>query len=292
MNLTMKKETEDFLNLFFDKEDTISVSHNKYGYNSINQEDIENPFLIAPEDTKLVDVQITEDDIIFATINPINGSRQDKNVTKFRSFLIELDDGTLPEQKKYVEDMGMPYSICVFSGNKSLHYGIVLDEPLSNKNTWKDINQWILNIMSKSDQQNKNPARNIRFPGNKRTNGKGLKQSLVEMNGRVKKSDLIKWLNKHIDCKPVPIIRKIKNNTVPSLKNIPKYVKDMLENGIYEERNSNWFNVACAFANIGYEEEDVINILENFFTEEKDFTYREWKTTIKSAFKRVRGSNE
>jgi hypothetical protein len=286
----MKKTTEDFLNLFYEKDESICVSHNKYAWHSIGQAEIDEPFLIPPDSSKLQSTAIKEGDINLITINPVDGYRNDKNVTAFRSFLVELDEGSLPEQAKYVKNMQMPYSICIFSGNKSLHYGIVLDKPLLNAETWRSFNKWILNIMKKADQQTLNPSRNIRFPGNKRKDDKQLMQSLVEIKERVRKSDLVDWLNQHPECMPKPkITRQRTNANIPTLKSIPEYISKKLEEGIFEERNKNWFSVACSFANAGYQEEDTLDVLIEFYTEEDDFKHPEWKMCITSAFKHVRG---
>ena len=45
----------------------------------------------------------TLEDISLVSINPINGVRNDQNVTEFRAFLIELDDGCMPSEWEYVE---------------------------------------------------------------------------------------------------------------------------------------------------------------------------------------------
>ncbi|WP_214676866.1 hypothetical protein, partial [Escherichia coli] len=73
---------------------------------------------------------IKEDRINLIAINPIKGWRRDDQVTAFRTFLIELDDGSLEEQSKYVKEMDMPFTACIFSGNKSLHFAITLDQDL------------------------------------------------------------------------------------------------------------------------------------------------------------------
>lgn len=162
----MKEVHKEFLNLLFDKEETICVSDCAGGYHSISQDDLLGDITLVSPKVEKLDRTIKASDINLVAINPINGFRRDKEVTAFRTFLMELDEGSLSEQKKYMDTMEVPYSICIFSGNKSLHYGIVLDKPLANKAIWSQINLWILNILKQADQQCKNPSRSIRFPGN------------------------------------------------------------------------------------------------------------------------------
>jgi hypothetical protein len=284
----MKKTSEQFLNLLFNPGETICVSPDKYGYHSINQQDLnENIKLHSPNKT-IKDRFIKEGDINLVAINPISGFREDKNVTAYRTFMVEMDDGTLDQQRKYIKNSGLPYSVCVFSGNKSLHYGIVLKEDLP-ESVWRCMAEWILNILDKSDQSLKTPSRSIRFPGNYRKNGK--KQSLVEIKGRIDNVELDIWLNKHLDKKPKE--EKIAVGIMPigGIKRIPFYVQEKLENGINIDRNVTWFSLACSMYSSGYEEDYTLSYFIDYFEPERDFTQKEWETCIKSAFKYMRNSD-
>jgi hypothetical protein len=232
------------------------------------------------------DKSINENDINLVALNPISGFRTDKNVTAFRSFLIEMDEGDLLEQKKYIESLNMPYSICTFSGNKSLHYGIVLDDDLPSEKFWKFINQWILNIVTKADQQTKNPSRSIRFPGNIRNDGQGLEQKLVEINGRVCRGALYVWLNKFPDKKPKQE-QKLVRTTIPDLSNVPPYIYDLLNalrEGTQTERNKTWFHIACVIGTRVSSVDELQSFVDKFFVEEDDFKENEWKTCLKSGY--------
>jgi hypothetical protein len=281
----MKASTSQVLNLFFNAEETICVSPSKFGFHSIKQSDIENPTLITPKG-KVFDIY--EDQINLLCVNPVNGFRKDENVTALRSFLIECDNGPLSGQKAYIETMQMPYSICVYSGNKSLHFGLVLDQDLGDLKIWKYYCEWILNIMSLADQQTNNPTRSIRFPGNQRLTEPFKMQSLVDIRQRVKLDDLNIWLNRFPDKKPKPIIKqKTVQSAIITARNIPQWIKDYLENGIITERNKTWYRIAAHFAERGTEEEIIVEFLDNFFVEESDFTRNEWLVTINSAFKKA-----
>ena len=288
----MEAKVGDFLKTLFNPGESICVSPNKYGYHSIAQEDLDKEIhLISPNPEKCPSVSISPNEINLVSINPVNGFRRDECVTAYRSFLVEIDTGPLTDQRKYIEEKGMPYSVCVFSGNKSLHYGIVLSEDLVSRYVWDFYCLWILNIMSVADQQTKNPSRSIRFPDNIRQGGLGLKQSLIDIKKRVNINDLIVWLNKFPDCQPKQAAKPIRDSGfIPSFHSIPKWTKDLLEASIDSERNNTWFKVAAVFADRGFEEDETVQILEQFYAEDRDFKRKEWLITIKSAFKCVVGA--
>ena len=286
----MKKVTIDFINLLFNEGETICVSDGKYGYHSVEQSDLEDKILLNSPSDKVRDRNITEHDINLIALNPIVGFRQDKNVTGFRTFLVELDEGSLHSQREYIAAMGMPYSVCVFSGNKSLHYGIVLDEDLVSDSYWRTVNKWILNIMAKADQQTLNPSRSIRFPDNMRHDGKQLKQALVEMRERVSQVDLNIWLNKFPECKPAPRVNVYEDRLdlpVVCEGDLPDWLYYKLQDGVMFERNATWFKYSCAMAKVGFDIVQTIGIFDPFYIEENDFKREEWVSCIESAYKRV-----
>lgn len=281
----MKEMQHKFIDLFFNPNEEICVSHNKYAYHSVTQESLERETieLVSPNSSIQVST-IEPSEINLLTINPCSGFRNDQNITKFRSFLVELDTGTLHSQAKYVNEMGMPYSVSVFSGNKSLHYGIVLEDDLLTIDSWRHINQWILNIMKQADQQTKNPSRNIRFPENIR-NETGLEQKLIYLGKRISQVELFMWLNKHPDKRPSIIVPKLRNPS-PIVGDIPEWVKKKLREGITEERNKNWFIISMIFAENGFTKEETTDILMDNFEEQADFKTKELLFCIDSAFKR------
>lgn len=287
----MKKITTQFLNLLFKANEEICVSHNIYGYKSVSQYLDDAIPMISPSE-KVDDSFISEEDINLVALNPISGFRNDKNVTAYRSFLVELDDGSLESQREYINKMEMPYSVCVFSGNKSLHYGIVLDKDLVNEKYWRIVNQWILNIMSRADQQTKNPSRSIRFPDNMRHDGKKLKQSLVEIKNRVSRDELNVWLNRYPECKPKPVVDVYadrSDNPIVSEGDLPDWLYFKLKEGVSFERNATWFKYACAMSNIGFDIGQTVDIFGKFYIEESDFNRKEWISTVESAYKTTGG---
>ena len=290
----MTEMTQNFVSLLFNPGESICVSPNKYGYHSVEQEDLNGEIsLISPKES-IAPKAISESDINLIALNPIKGYRRDENVTAYRTFLVEIDTGPLEEQKKYIEESGLPYSVCIFSGNKSLHYGIVLDEDLPSLSVWRWCNKWILNILTQADQQVKNPSRSIRFPGNKRHDGKQLIQAMVDCQGRVKKADFFNWLGKHEDKKPRKE-KKIHTGDfiigMPDFTKIPPDVAAIYQGGVSDNRNATWFYIGCRLAKIGFNDIQAINFLEQYFQEESDFKRREWETCLKSAYKRVIGES-
>lgn len=283
----MKETSVEFLKLLFNEGEQICVSDCKGGYHSISQDLDKNIVLVSPKEEKEPRA-IKEDDINLIAINPIQGWRRDENVTAFRTFLVEVDDGSLPQQLNYIKDMGMPYSACVFSGNKSLHFAITLDQDLPTYDLYYDVAEWILNIMDKADRVTKNPSRSIRFPNNRRKDGKKLLQALVEIKGRVKYTELAKWLQKYPQHNPAEKRKYKKHTTTKTIGGIPAWVLIKLREGIDESkgRNNEWFSIAMELAKVGYTDEEMIESFSQFFIPERDFSQREWETIMKSAYKR------
>lgn len=287
----MKDNTSRFLNLLFNRGEEICVSPNKYGYHSIPQDSIGDAIELTSPNEKYGKVQISESDINLIAVNPIKGFRTDSNVTAFRSFMVEIDNGELPAQKEYIDKAGLPYSACVFSGNKSLHFVVVLKDAFPHIDIWRFYNQWILNVLSETDQQIKNPSRSIRFPDNKRHDGKQLIQSLVSLKDRISQEDLFRWLYSHEDKQPIQrVTRDYANSTnIADITKIPAKITRLLDAGISDSRNATWFYVGCVFASRGFDLPSTMDYLNQRFQEDSDFRRREWESCLKSAFKRING---
>jgi len=278
------------LNLMFREGETICISPNKYGYHSI-------PLATAFEqevrllNTKFRDSKPMEeciekypsDEFRLVGLNPINGWHDDASCYKFRNFLIEMDYGPLPDQLAYIKKLAMPYSAVVFSGGKSLHFLVSLAEDLPDEKTWRKVSEWILSIVTLADQNTKNPSRRIRVPGAVRDESR---QVLVELVGPVSNQTLGAWLKQYPHLMP----KEPEKKPITGNKRFPTMKKWMIK-ALHGEfpadkgRNKTWFAIACEFVLAGYDEDDTIDILQDFFTPDRDFKEREWKTTIKSAFK-------
>ena len=293
----MKENQKKFLDLFVDDGESLCVSHNKYGYHSITKEALlsgEKLKLNPPPDSKLKPTEIGFEMINMMAVNPIDGFRGDKDCTSFRGFLVEIDDGPLPEQMAYIKKLGMPYSCCVFSGSKSLHFGIVLDTPLPSLTAYRMVSNWILAIAERADPKTKNPSRSIRFPGNLRriydVNVVPLEerkeQKLLQISGRVSQQELFNWLNKYKDKKPKVAVKRKKISGEGSIKNLSRWAKTEIKENIpcSKGRNTTWYALAYDFCLAGYSIDDTYSILEGYFAEEYDFTRREWEYTVSRGY--------
>lgn len=282
----MDKEVLSFLNTLFDPDEEVCVSHNKYGHTSLPLSEVISKNNVQVTNTFDKIVSMDTDSIVLIGINPIKGQRNDENVTAFRNFLVEMDDGDMNDQLAYVKEYNTPYSAAVFSGGKSIHFAICLDESLPSIDVYKFYAKWILNVLKLSDQQTTNPSRSIRFPNNYRD---GVKQKLLSVKNRISLDDLKHWLSSFQSempkqYTPQPIYQEFKNEQVPF------WLRKKLNEGLdfSRGRNNTWFGIALALAKAGCDADTAVAILEYHFQEEHDFKRLEWETTIRSAVKKIR----
>jgi hypothetical protein len=134
---------------------------------------------------------------VFFSINPLVDRRLDDNVTAFRNFLIELDSGALDEQRRLVEASDLPWNTCVYSGGKSHHYIVTLEDALPDEQTYRDYAARIHQLLElkgvHADPSTKNPSRFSRLPGRTRPDT-GLEQELVAVRGNICRRQLDGWL--------------------------------------------------------------------------------------------------
>jgi hypothetical protein len=185
----------------------------------------------------------------------------------------------------YVKKLGLPYSAAIFSGNKSIHFLVSLSEDLPNEKIWRMFAEWILNIVTLADSKTKNPSRSIRIPGVWREPTK--LQRLIEIKPAITQKQLAAWLAKHPEAKPQPYVKRQPSEKA-DFGQIAPWVIDKLKNGIdvTKGRNQQWYGIACEFYLSGFSLDATMDVLSEYFTPERDFKEREWKTTIASAFKR------
>jgi hypothetical protein len=152
------KTLTDFLNLLFDKEDHTCFTESPNG----------TKVYYAPTDFDL-----------FFSINPLHPDkdlnptleyhasdrprRADHNVTKYRNFLIELDNMPLEDQIDYVTSK-LPVSSVVYSGGKSYHFVISLEVPCPSKSEYDLTFKRIQKLLPNIDKACKNPSRLSRLP--------------------------------------------------------------------------------------------------------------------------------
>jgi hypothetical protein len=275
------------LNLMFRSGETICVSPSKYGYHSVPLERVLSGrvTLVSPNADREHEY-INSSELLMVALNPIQGFRTDIGCTSWRNFLVEMDHGTLESQMEYAKNISLPYSAVIFSGNKSLHFLISLDEDIPDEATYRKFSQWTLSIATAADQNTKNPSRSIRIPGALREPGK--QQKLVEFRGVTPYYKFLQWLQEHPGCEPKER-EKRERSEFPDLAKVSMWAARLLIEGLdpTKGRNKQWFSIACEFALAGFSDHDTLDILSEYFIPDRDFTEREWKTSVESAFKYV-----
>jgi hypothetical protein len=280
----MHEDGVKLLNLMFKAGETVCVSPNKYGWHSVPLEKamVGKVTLVPPNPDH--DIQsANSQDLTLVALNPIQGFRLDSNCTSYRNFLLELDTGEIDRQIEYIKNIDVPYSALVFSGGKSVHTLVSLDEDLPNETIYRKFAEWMLAIATIADQNTKNPSRSIRIPGAFREPGK--RQELLEYRGPISIIEFVSWLNRHPGCMPKERKRR-EISEKPNLEDFPSWVANSLINGLdpTKGRNRQWFSIACEFALQGVSDYDTMDLLSTYFMPDRDFTQREWETTIRSAF--------
>jgi len=184
MKRNKNPELDQFLELMFDPGEMVCAAPDR--------------FVIEPKQQS----EVTINDA-FITINPVRGDRKKDNVTAFRAFLLEIDPvgwvemsdteraQSLEEQKQYMAKV--PWSACIYSGNKSYHFLVVLDRPLSQEGhaIYAD---YFRHLLTKIDPGVKNAVTGVRVPGHLREET-GLEQELIEIRPRISLSDLFSWFD-------------------------------------------------------------------------------------------------
>jgi hypothetical protein len=278
------------LKLMFNDGEYICPHHNKYAYKSLLLEEVINSdsLTLIPPNPEHRSQVVSPSELSLVALNPIakDAGRNDHSCTSFRNFLVELDSGPLDQQFAYIKHNKLPYSAAIFSGNKSIHFLISLDEDLPGIEAYRLMSQWVLRAMPLADKDTKNPSRSIRMPGHLRDTGKY--QELREFKGKVKLSDLQTWLLERPHAKPI-VQEKKPISELPSADRIPQWVRDKLVGGLAGkgQRNANWFAVACEYCLSGFSLDDTIGMLSDHFVEEHDFKRNEWVRAIESGFKHI-----
>lgn len=281
------KDLESLLNLVFEPEDEVAVSDCKGGYHSMPQSTVLSGevSLVSPDQNKPIR-KVKTSQLTMLCLNAVKGWRRDECVTKCRTFLWEIDVGTLSSQHIYIASLGIPYSAAIYSGNKSIHYLTVLDQPVDIK-TYRLLFKWANNIGTLFDDQCGNPSRSVRVPGAIRPDT-SKKQTLIELKTRVKLDDFMIYLNKYPHLRPKEQVERKNNLTSEKdYSKLSEWAKKQFRDGIdfSHGRNKAWFSLACDLAKSGYSENETVDILEQYFVEEYDFKLREFLTAINSGHK-------
>lgn len=225
--------------------------------------------------------------------------RADVNVVKLRTFLVEFDRRELVDQIDFVEASGMPYSLMTFSGGKSIHFLICLQEPLKSVNDYRSLVSRIYSALGGKavglDEQNKNPSRLTRTPGGIRQPSK-ITQELLEVRGRVSVDQLEAWLTEkgfskqaHDEMVAKKVASRIAVDNLragkPGFKGLlkPETQNFLMIGAQPGQWNVSFFKAACDLAKCGYSEAEVLDKLERAHGPLEKVTV----STIMSALRRV-----
>lgn len=139
-------------------------------------------------------VERLDHDYQFFCINPLKpgARRKDENVAVYRNFLLEIDKLPLAEQEPAIAALGVPYTSITYSGGKSLHIIISLEEPCKTEKEYRDLGLRLMAAVPICDPTTKNPSRLSRTPGSTRDNG--VHQGLVSLRGPVPRAVLEAFL--------------------------------------------------------------------------------------------------
>jgi hypothetical protein len=179
----------------------------------------------------------------------------------------------------------MPYSTCVHSGGKSLHFILALEEDVGAAE-YERLAKWLLNIVDKADQSVKNPSRLSRFPGVTRESN-GNMQELLEVRGRVPLAVFKKWLELYPQHEPkinADVFHLSVDDLGPTERGLlwPSTFKFLREEAPPGFRNRYLFLAACDFHEQGYPIEEALTQLGKSST--LDGT--EFAETVQSAYER------
>lgn len=219
--------------------------------------------------------------------------RCDKNVLVYRNILIEMDSIPLKEQMEHIQNLGMPWSAATYSGGKSIHWIISLEDPITTEKEYRKVIERLHKALGGKayvDVACKNPSRFSRFPNVPRHDKDGKQQSLYKVQTRIKLADLVAF----IDSKVPPeddYCERYAEATGRSYKSTSQssgilngFTLNFIMMGAPEgERNQSLFRAACDMAKCGYDIEDAEARLEG----PSGLTGLEVRRTIKSAYHKV-----
>lgn len=223
----------------------------------------------------------------FFSVNPLVTDRRDANVAAFRTFLIECDRMPQVEQLDYVRTLGMPWTTCVDSGGRSVHFTLCLERPLDSEATYRQLAARIHRAVEKADHTTKNPSRFSRLGGAFRDNGK--EQRILGIRGRISLDMLNAWLDRFPEAAAPTQVEE--HTQVLENKHLSKQTLEFIfERKAPEGRNNALFKAACNFCRAGYSIGSAAAYLEQAFEfggRDSDVSQSEFLTTIKSAFRRT-----
>ena len=137
----------------------------------------------------------------FFSLNPImsDKTRADKHVSVFRNFLVEFDGLTLDEQEGIITGLDIPCTTQTFSGGKSYHCVISLQDPCNNAEEYRNLVNWIYAAIPQADPACKNPSRFSRIEGGINVSTTRKQGGVFDSGVRITQRELIAWLETKCD---------------------------------------------------------------------------------------------
>lgn len=203
----------------------------------------------------------------------------------FRTFLLECDKMPQDEQMAYILGLGMPWTTCVDSGGKSLHFSICLNRDLPNEAAYRLLAARLHRAVEKADHTTKNPSRFSRLGGALRDNGK--EQRILGIRGRVSLESLENWLGNFPSAVPEPICGPVAEGAGQLSAQTLAFI---FERSAPEGRNRALFMASCEFYRAGYSIERAEGYLRQAFDftgADSDFTEKEFVDTVLSGYRRA-----
>jgi hypothetical protein len=225
----------------------------------------------------------------FISLNPMEGRRSDVNVTSHRNFLVELDDGsTTSQQLRLADDLGLPYSTAVWSGGKSVHFVIAMEQEVEAYE-WRSLAAALIASVPGADPSTKNPSRFTRLPDQFREDKQAM-QTLLRARGRVSVETVREYCKPHI-VQDLPPLRE-NYNKIMGLNGIlalhPMSISFLRGTHPCDRgRNNALFITSCDLRDHSYELEEAEEMLLKA-AYQYGLDDREARTAIRSAFNRRR----
>ncbi len=216
--------------------------------------------------------------------------RADINCVAYRTILCEFDKITLDEQLAFIEHTGLPVTTLTYSGGKSIHALLVLDQDVSREVYDRTVRKVFKALGNEVDIANKNPSRLSRLPGAVR--GNGNTQDLISVRERIRLGHLEEWLENRgiFDAPEAPVqihFDGILNERLGSGKVSENTMRFLM--GTYEEGSWNiqLFKACCELFKKGNDYAQVVRMCEQItgHLDSRDIN------TLKSAQRTVLQSN-
>lgn len=242
-------------------------------------------FSNTPKGIQISPVILQQRETTFFSINPMDPTktRADSAVTKYRNILVEMDKMPLDQQDQHITEIGMPYSTAVYSGSKSIHYIISLEEELADEQIYRALVKRVYKAVGEElvDKSCKNPSRFSRLPGHLREDT-GKEQKLLKVNYRISYLTLENWLQER-GVAPEEVWDNLTPEVRSTFKNPGRLYAGTKQFLMYGAPKGEWnprlFKAAADMCRCGYNEEDIFNELLKV-TGTLDFSDRK---TIESA---------